>query len=83
MNDDQRLSALSRSAAKAEPVYWTEINGERVLIDREGRPLAQVKAELALAFDLAEQLTTIGEMVETRLTSGRIFGPMLQRRLGT
>jgi hypothetical protein len=42
-----------------------------------------VKAELALAIDLAEQLSTVVETVETRLTFGRTVGPTLRRRLRT
>lgn len=80
---DARLLELSRSAAKAEPAYWTEIDGERVLTDREGRPPDQIRAELTLAMDLAEQLTAIGETVSTGLTPGRVFGPQLLRRLRT
>ena len=62
------------------PLYWREADGEHVLVDRYHRPLAQVKTELALALDLAEQLGTIVSNVET-LTAGRVYGPTLGRRL--
>jgi len=42
-----------------------------------------VKAELALALDLAEQLKTIADTTDVRLTPGRVFGPTLPRRLRT
>ena len=75
------MRELERTAARREPLYWQEADGEPFLVDRHHRTLAQVKAELALALDLAEQLTTIVSVVETRLTSGRTYGPTLPRRL--
>jgi hypothetical protein len=64
--DDERLRRLSRLAAKGEVTYWVWPDvGEPYLTDRYGRPLAQVKTELALALDLADQLTAIAAGVET------------------
>jgi hypothetical protein len=81
--DDERLRQLSRQAAKREIIHWTwPDDGEPYLTDRYGRQLAHVKSELALALDLAEQLTTIAVAVET-LQPGRVFGPTLERRLRT
>jgi hypothetical protein len=79
-DDRDRLRDLDRAAARSEKLYWQEADGEPVLVDRYHRPLAQVKAELALALDLAEQLGTIVSQVET-LTAGRVYGPTLPRRL--
>ena len=56
--------------------------GRAFLTDRYTPSPAQVKEELALAFDLAEQLTAIVGAVET-LTPRRVLGPTLERRLRT
>ena len=81
--DDERLRRLSRLAAKGEVTHWVWPDvGEPYLVDRYGRQLAQVKAERAVALDLAEQLTAIAAAVET-LQPGRVFGPTLERRLRT
>lgn len=42
-----------------------------------------MKAELALAIELGEQLSTVVETVEMRLTFGRTVGPTLPRPIRT
>ena len=82
--DVHRLRAIARTAAKSEPLHWTELDdGEKVLTDRHGGQLAEVRAEATLALQLAEQLSSIVEEVEVGLTPGRTFGPTLERRLRT
>lgn len=81
MTDDLRRL---RAAADTEPLYWTELDdGEKVLTDRYGRQLEQVRKEAARALDLAERTVSIADEVEVGLTQGRTYGPTLERRLRT
>lgn len=82
-NNAQRLRTL-QTAARTEPLYWTKLdNDEQVLTDRHGRQLDQVRAEGALALELARRLVAVVEAVVAGLTPGRTFGPTLERRLRT
>ena len=77
-----RLAQAAANAARSEPLYWkTPTEGEPVLVDRYDRDLERVRHELDLASKIGRQLATIADLVETRLTSGREWGPQFPRRL--
>jgi hypothetical protein len=77
-----QMRALARSAARAEKTFWrTTEAGDIVLEDRDGRDLGQVRRELQVAVACARQLAVIADTIETQLTSTRVFGPQLPRRL--
>lgn len=63
-------------------LHWEDDDGERVLVDRYGRQLEQVRSEAAYAQQIAHELEAIRDRLAL-LTPGGVFGPRMFVRLDT